>query len=377
MTNQEQLQIELNELISNGHQVKASNYVNGSGFEYISGPDYVTWIHKCKRFLQANVHEEKFIEEFESIANKADGNGVKYFDKMIGMLQSWIGYDFPDSSALLDQNASSKIDKIFISHASRDVKYVKELVNLLNDIGIKKNSKSIFCSSLPGYDIPHGESIYEFLKKELNNNNIMVLFVLSDNYYQSAPCLNEMGAAWITSKKYTTVLTPNFDFKKIVGAIDPTQISFKMNDPVGLDKFRDNIIQNLELENIDYKIWQDDKTKYLSAVSVLADQEASTRNVSIELERAKSHGTDAIELSLRFINVTTQPIEFQYIEIELTDEDGEKLDIVIEEDALLNEMQLMNKENKVITKIFNFDMSSKFRVRRVVNKNTKIKFAIV
>ncbi|MEC0166593.1 TIR domain-containing protein, partial [Bacillus cereus] len=131
------------------------------------------------------------------------------------------------------------------------------------------------------------------------------------------------------------------------------------------------------LENIDYKIWQDDKTKYLSAVSVLADQEASTRNVSIELERAKSHGTDAIELSLRFINVTTQPIEFQYIEIELTDEDGEKLDIVIEEDALLNEMQLMNKENKVITKIFNFDMSSKFRVRRVVNKNTKIKFAIV
>ncbi len=275
-------------------------------------------------------------------------------------------------------SVDNKIEKIFISHASKDKDYVKVLVDMLNDIGVKKNSNSIFCSSLPGYGIPHGESIYEFLKDELNNNNnIMVLFILSDNYYQSAPCLNEMGAAWITSKKYTTVLTPNFKFEKIIGAIDPTKISFKMNDPVGLDKFRDSIIQTLELEETDYKIWQDDKTNYLSAVSVLADQEASTRNVSIELERAKNHGTDAVELSLRFINVTTQPIEFQYIEIELTDEDGEKLEIIIEEDEPLNEMLLMSKENKVITKIFNFDMSSKFRVRRIVNKNTKIKFAIV
>ncbi|MGN4777460.1 toll/interleukin-1 receptor domain-containing protein [Bacillus cereus group sp. MYBK217-2] len=373
MSKQEQLQ----ELIANGYQAKNECLHNGRGITYISGTDYIVWIEKCKRFLKQNIHDQDFIEEFNMIANKANGRPVVHFDKMIGMLRSWVDEEIPEFVTPNDENNQTKIDKIFISHASKDVKYVKELVDLLNDIGVQKTSKSIFCSSLPGYDIPHGESIYEFLKNELKNNNIMVLFVLSDNYYQSAPCLNEMGAAWITSKKYTTVLTPNFKFEQIVGAIDPTKISFKMNDPVGLDKFRDSIIQTLELENIDYKIWQDDKNKYLSAVSALADQEASTRNVSIELERAKSHGTDAIELSLRFINVTTQPIEFQYIEIELTDEDGEKLDIVIEEDALLNEMQLMNKENKVITKIFNFDMSSKFRVRRVVNKNTKIKFAIV
>lgn len=205
----------------------------------------------------------------------------------------------------------------------------------------------------------------------------MVLFVLSDNYYQSAPCLNEMGAAWITSKKYTTVLTPNFKFEQIVGAIDPTKISFKMNDPVGLDKFRDSIIQTLELEDTDYKIWQEDKAKYLSTVSTLADQEASTQNVSIELERVKNQGEDAVELSLRFINVTTQVIEFRYIEVELTDENGEKLEIVIEEDETLNDMQLMSKENKVINKIFPYDSSSTFRVRRIVNEKTKINFAIV
>ncbi|NRQ69745.1 toll/interleukin-1 receptor domain-containing protein [Bacillus cereus] len=300
---------------------------------------------------------------------------IGYLMELEEILHNTEGNKQMDTQQIL--SIDNKIEKIFISHASKDVKYVKALVDLLNDIGVNKSSKSIFCSSLPGYDIPHGESIYEFLKNELKNNNIMVLFLLSDNYYQSAPCLNEMGAAWITSKKYTTVLTPNFKFEQIVGAIDPTQISFKMNDPYGLDKFRDSLIHTLELEDTDYKIWQGDKIKYLSSVSALADQEASTRNVSIELEKAKSHGTDAVELSLRFINVTTQTIEFQYIEIELIDENEEKLKIVIEEDELLDEMQLMSKENKVITRKFRCDTPSKFRVKRIVNKNTKIKFAIV
>ncbi|TXR66516.1 TIR domain-containing protein [Bacillus sp. AR8-1] len=365
------------DLISEGPDVAEKCFVSGEYYDYISGPDYVSWIQRCKMFVNENVHDKSFKNDFALAANKAHGDGFERFEYLIGMLQSLKDYDFSLSNTNQEANHSNKIEKIFISHASRDVKYVKELVDLLNDIGIKKSSKSIFCSSLPGYDIPHGKSIYEFLKNELKNNNIMVLFVLSDNYYQSAPCLNEMGAAWITSKEYTTVLTPNFDFKQIVGAIDPTKISFKMNDPVGLDKFRDSIIQTLELEVTDYKIWQGDKEKYLSAVSALADLEASTRNVSIELEKVKSCGKNGLELSLRFINVTTQPIEFQYIEIELTDEDGEKLEIIIEEDEPLNEMLLMSKENKVITKIFNFDTSSKFRVRRIVNKNTKIKFAIV
>ncbi|MCU7663771.1 toll/interleukin-1 receptor domain-containing protein [Bacillus thuringiensis] len=368
---------QLIELLDEGESVKHRCYVSSEYEDYIYGPEYVSWIQRCKMFVIRNVHEKSFQKDFSSYADRAHGNGESYYIHMTGMLQSLKDYDFTSPAINPEENLTNKIEKIFISHASKDVTYVKALVDLLNDIGVKKSQNSIFCSSMPGYDIPHGASIYEFLKNELKNNNIMVLFVLSDNYYQSAPCLNEMGAAWITSKEYTTVLTPNFDFKQIVGAIDPTKISFKMNDSVGLDKFRDSLVNTLELENTDYKIWQGDKEKYLSAVSALADLEASTRNVSIELEKVKSSGTDALELSLRFINVTTQPIEFQYIEIELTDENGEKLDIVIEEDELLNEMKLMSKENKVISRVFQCDTSSKFRVRRIVYKNTKIKFAIV
>ncbi|WP_074626421.1 toll/interleukin-1 receptor domain-containing protein [Bacillus cereus] len=364
-------------LITEGAQIKQHCLVPGEYYDYIKGPEYVSWIQRCKRFVNKNVREESFQKDFTDNADKAQaqGDADDRYDNMIGMLQSLEDYDFTVTSNGVESNLTNKIDKIFISHSSKDKEYVKTLVQLLNNIGVKKNQNNIFCSSLPGYDIPHGENIYEFLEKELNNNNIMVLFVLSDNYYQSAPCLNEMGAAWITSKKSTTVLTPNFDFKQIAGAIDPTKISFKMNDSVGLDKFRDSIIQTLELADTDYKIWQGDKKDYLSKINELADSEASTLNTNIELEKVKRYGTDQIELQLRFINVTEREIEFQYIDVELTDEKGEKLWISVN-DELLDDIRLMSKENKIISMLLPYDSSSNYQVRRNVSKNAQIKFAI-
>lgn len=103
-------------------------------------------------------------------------------------------------------------DSIFISHASEDEKYVKELVNLLIPLKIPK----IICSSLHGYHIPNDVDIYEYLAGNLNRTG-RVIFLLSKNYYKSAACLNEMGACWILNKNYTTVLTSNFEYEEIVG----------------------------------------------------------------------------------------------------------------------------------------------------------------
>lgn len=272
-------------------------------------------------------------------------------------------------------NIDNKIEKIFISHASKDKEYVKLLVNLLNSMGVPKRSDSIFCSSLPEYDIPHGEDIYDYLKNELNNNKTMVLFVLSDNYYQSAPCLNEMGAAWITSKKCSSVLTPNFDFKKIEGAIDPTQISFKMNDSNGLDKFRDYIIESLELEETGYRIWQSDRDDYLGTIKQLSDEIISKPNVELELERVRKQDTN-LKLDLRFINATEKDIEFQYIDIELIDALGKKLHIPIEDDVI-EKIRLRSKENKIVEMMVPYDTSAAYQPRQNVTQNAVVDFKTV
>ena len=115
--------------------------------------------------------------------------------------------------------------KVFISHASKDMLAVKHIVELLELIGFDKSN--MFCSSIEPYGIPTGMDIYEYLKKQFHDFELHVIFVLSNNYYNSAACLNEMGAAWVLSCSQTVMLLPGFSFSDIDGAINPRKIAIQ------------------------------------------------------------------------------------------------------------------------------------------------------
>ena len=109
-----------------------------------------------------------------------------------------------------------KPNKLFISHSSKDVEYIKLFVELLEDIGMPDGS--IVCTSVAGHGIPGGEKIYQWLRKQFVECDIRVVFALSHNYYASPASLNEMGAAWITRSTDTLLLLPGFDFSDIKGS---------------------------------------------------------------------------------------------------------------------------------------------------------------
>ena len=132
--------------------------------------------------------------------------------------------------------------KVFISHSSIDKKYAQALVKLFETIGL--DNKKVFCSSVPGYGIPLGKDIFETLSEEFNQHALQIIYLLSENYYKSEASLNEMGAAWVLGKKYTSILVPGFDFSEIKGAIDPRKISIK------IDSDEDEYLQRIdELKN--------------------------------------------------------------------------------------------------------------------------------
>lgn len=54
--------------------------------------------------------------------------------------------------------------------------------------------------------------------------------MLSNNYYKSYDCLNEMGAVWALRAEYQAILLPGFYFPDTCGAIVPQRISFKLDD---------------------------------------------------------------------------------------------------------------------------------------------------
>ena len=80
---------------------------------------------------------------------------------------------------------------IFISHRTTDKAIADMLVDFFAGTGICKST--VFCSSLPGNAVE--EKISGEVKKALKNSVINIA-ILSQDYYQSAYCLNEAGVFW-------------------------------------------------------------------------------------------------------------------------------------------------------------------------------------
>lgn len=80
---------------------------------------------------------------------------------------------------------------IFISHRSTDKKIADMILDFLAGTAIPK--ENVFCSSLPGNDI--NEKISGEVKCALKDSSVNIT-ILSQDYYQSAYCLNEAGVIW-------------------------------------------------------------------------------------------------------------------------------------------------------------------------------------
>lgn len=136
--------------------------------------------------------------------------------------------------------------KIFISHSSQDSEMLAALVDLLIKSGIPK--ENIVATSAPDTGFSVGESLYGNLKSVLLGNDLSVIYLLSENYYSSPICLNEMGAAWIRDIEYQyPILLPGFSFEQVKGVIRDKEkigISLSSIDSATEQSF-DNLVTSL------------------------------------------------------------------------------------------------------------------------------------
>ncbi len=160
------------------------------------------------------------------------------------------------------------MSKIFISHAEKDKEIVQNFVELLYAMGISQHD--MFCSSIPELGVPTDEDIFDYLKNMFDDEELYVLFMLSENYYNSVACLNEMGAAWGKQTKYTTFLLPGVDFSEIKGTINPRKISIKLDDDVynvksRLNDFKDKLSTMFDV-GIDQNRWERKRDDFLQSI---------------------------------------------------------------------------------------------------------------
>ena len=239
---------------------------------------------------------------------------------------------------------SQAIDTILISHSHIDRFYARELVNIIKVTEVEKKGVKIICSSYEGYSIPADISIYDYLREKLKGN-VWVIYVLSPYYYESAACLNEMGATWVQNKKYSTFLVPYFKFGEIKGAINPTKNAFSLNQKSKLKDFKNIIIDEFKLEKINDNIWESVRDESLKKIDALSKQEIKKlRKEKVEFETAKNMENGSLEIVLRDINQNDFPMNFTFVKGSLKDINGN----IYEFEKEITKTCIYNGENKLI-----------------------------
>ena len=210
-----------------------------SGEFIYDNPDFIEWKEAveyelqqiCDRTMDTYIWN---IINATGVIHKFNGKNYderKNFNRLkssLKVIEKNIDKYFPDEKSIESEATKAMKPKIFISHSSKDVKYVEPIVELLADIGMTNDN--LFCSSIPDYGIPLNQDIYEYLSSLFSENELYVIFVLSSNYYGSPACLNEMGAAWVLKNEYTSILLPKFEYQEIDGAVNPNKIGMKLDD---------------------------------------------------------------------------------------------------------------------------------------------------
>lgn len=250
-----------------------------SGEFIYDNPDFIEWKEAVEYELQ-QIYDRTMDTYIWNIIN-ATGvihkfNGKNYderenFNRLkssLKVIEKNIDKYFPDEKSIESEVTKAMKPKIFISHSSKDVKYVEPIVELLADIGMTNDN--LFCSSIPDYGIPLNQDIYEYLSSLFSENELYVIFVLSSNYYGSPACLNEMGAAWVLKNEYTSILLPKFEYQEIDGAVNPNKIGMKLDDDDELLKKRLGELKDIISEKFSISVpdmrWEKKRNDFINTI---------------------------------------------------------------------------------------------------------------
>ena len=262
--------------------VPSGRVVMLSGEFIYDNPDFIEWKEAVEFELQ-QIYDRTMdtyvwnIINSTGVIHKFKGNNFnerENFNKLkssLLVIRKNIDKYFPKEEIEEMREDTMLKPKIFISHSSADLKYVEPLVELLADIGMTNDN--LFCSSVPDYAIPLNQDIYDYLASLFREGKLYVIFALSDNYYNSPACMNEMGAAWVLKNEYTSILLPKFEYKEIKGAVNPNKIGMKLDDDDELLKKRLGELKNIIADKFGISVpdmrWEKKRNDFISKIKSL------------------------------------------------------------------------------------------------------------
>ena len=171
------------------------------------------------------------------------------------------------------QQQKVKPPKVFISHKKEDKAYADALVDMIERI-VGPDDKRIFCSSVQGYGIKQSRDNMDELKAQFSQHEIFMVIIHSPRYYQSAVCLNEMGAAWVMGTRFSSFLTKDCKAEQMHGVINRENIYIDLNDDsdqleAHLNDFKNDLLDFFGKAPIDENRWANARRRFVNEVSSL------------------------------------------------------------------------------------------------------------
>ncbi len=183
------------------------------------------------------------------------------------------------------QQQKIKAPKVFISHKKEDKAYADALVNMIERI-VGSDGDKIFCSSVQGYGIRQSRDIMDKLKAQFDEYEIFMIIIHSPRYYQSAVCLNEMGAAWVMGSQFSSFLTTDCRAEHLRGVINNEKIFIDPNDDpdmleAHLNDFKNDLLAFFGKDPIDENKWANARKRFVNEVSALTYEPVAKADVDL------------------------------------------------------------------------------------------------
>jgi len=359
------------ELILEGEKVILKSEKKGLyDMPYFDGEEYEKWISKCIYIMEQYFQDSKWCDKFMQASENAVGDGKKYYDTMIGVLKAIS--ESEDIELLYGAN-KEKNKKLFISHSSKNRNITDEFVELLKGMGVKNDQ--IYYSSYEETGVNFLQDCFERINQEFNNNELLVIFMISREFYSSKICVAETGATWVrVANNYIPIIIPPYNYNNIEGVISATQSAITLSDVsinTKIEKLKADIEGFLGIEDkVEQVEWNRRKEKFINHVNEIAskleDIDASLLDITLDNNELENN----IMVKLNLINNKKYRIKLDEINISLKI-DGEQNEDIYLSDWNVNNLVIQPLEE--ITVYLSTSIGRKIKRSKIKTKDSKIK----